>query len=52
MSRVPMGSTAPRDPDVGKAVNRRYWARYELTTQFEAAERLAERWCVTPTGCG
>lgn len=44
MSRVPMGSTTPRDPDVGKPVNRSYWANYEFTTQFEAAERVAEKW--------
>jgi acetyl-CoA C-acetyltransferase len=44
MSRVPMGSTVPKDPDVGKAINRNYWAHYEHTTQFEGAERIAEKW--------
>jgi acetyl-CoA C-acetyltransferase len=47
MSRVPMGSTIPRDPDVGKAINRNYWAHYEHTSQFEGAERIAEKWSMT-----
>jgi acetyl-CoA C-acetyltransferase len=47
MSRVPMGSTTPRDPNVGKPINRDYWAKYEYTTQFEAAERIAERWGIS-----
>jgi acetyl-CoA C-acetyltransferase len=44
MSKVPMGSTTPKDPDVGKPINRGYWKHYEYTTQFEGAERMAERW--------
>jgi acetyl-CoA C-acetyltransferase len=47
MSRVPIGSTTPRDPDVGKPVNRGYWKHYEYTTQFEGAERMAERWGIS-----
>jgi acetyl-CoA C-acetyltransferase len=46
MSKVPMGSTTPRDPDVGKPINRGYWKHYEYTTQFEGAERMAERWSI------
>jgi acetyl-CoA C-acetyltransferase len=44
MSKVPMGSTTPKDPDVGKPINRGYWKHHEYTTQFEGAERMAERW--------
>jgi acetyl-CoA C-acetyltransferase len=47
MSKVPLGSTTPRDPDVGKPINRRYWKHYEYTTQFEGAERMAERWGIS-----
>jgi acetyl-CoA C-acetyltransferase len=47
MSRVPIGSTTPRDPDAGKPVNRGYWKHYEYTTQFEGAERMAERWGIS-----
>ena len=51
MSRVKMGSTIPRDPDVGKPVNKAYWAHYELTSQFEGAERIAEKWGITRADC-
>lgn len=47
MSRVPMGSTTPKVPDVGKPINRAYWAQHEFTTQFEGAERIAEKWGIT-----
>jgi acetyl-CoA C-acetyltransferase len=43
MSRVPMGSAMPRDPNVGKPVNRHYFEHYEFTSQFEAAERIADK---------
>jgi len=51
MSRVPMGSTIPRDPDVGKPINRSYWEHYEFTSQFEGAERMARRWGITRGDC-
>lgn len=51
MSRVPMGSTVPRDGSLGKAVNRNYFRHYEYTTQFEAAERLADEWKISRTDC-
>jgi acetyl-CoA C-acetyltransferase len=51
MSRVPMGSTIPRDPDVGKPVNKSYWAHHELTSQFEGAERIADAWGITREEC-
>ena len=47
MSKVFLGSTTPKDPDVGKPINRTYWQHYEFTTQYEGAERLAERWGIT-----
>ena len=47
MSRVPMGSTIPKDPDVGAPVNKRYWEHYEWTSQFEGAERIADQWGIT-----
>jgi acetyl-CoA C-acetyltransferase len=51
MSRVPMGSSIPRDPNVGKPVNKAYWAHHELTSQFEGAERIADRWGITREEC-
>ena len=47
MSKVKMGSTIPKDPDVGKPVNKNYWVHHELTSQFEGAERIAEQWGIT-----
>ena len=47
MSRVPMGSTVPKDPNVGKSITRKYWDHYEFTSQFEGAERIAEKWGIT-----
>lgn len=45
MSRVPMG--ASMGEGVGKAIPKSYFQRYEFTTQFEAAERIAEKWSIT-----
>ncbi|MHB8465223.1 MAG: steroid 3-ketoacyl-CoA thiolase [Acidimicrobiales bacterium] len=51
MSRVPMGSTVPRDPAVGKPINKNYWQHFEATSQFEGAERIADRWGITRQDC-
>jgi acetyl-CoA C-acetyltransferase len=51
MSQVPLGSTAPRDGHVGKPINRSYWNHHEYTSQFEGAERLAEKWGLTRDDC-
>ncbi|MBV8950220.1 MAG: steroid 3-ketoacyl-CoA thiolase [Actinobacteria bacterium] len=45
MSRVPLGTTVKQGP--GRPIPRSYFARYEVTTQFEAAERIADKWGVT-----
>src|SRR3954462_8473615 len=45
MSRVPMGSSLSEG--VGKAVPKSYFSRYEWTTQFEGAERIADKWGIT-----
>ena len=47
MSRVPMGATIPKDPDVGKPVTRAYRERYEWTSQFQGAEMIAGQWGIT-----
>jgi acetyl-CoA C-acetyltransferase len=47
MSVVPMGSSVPRDPDVGRPRAGRYAERYEVTTQFEGADRIAAAWGLT-----
>ena len=45
MSRVPMGSSL--STGVGKAMPRSYFSRYKFTTQFEAAELIAQKWGIT-----
>jgi acetyl-CoA C-acetyltransferase len=47
MSRVPMGSTVARELNVGKAIPKSYFAHYEFTSQFEGAERIADKWGIT-----
>jgi acetyl-CoA C-acetyltransferase len=51
MSKVPMGSAVPKEPNVGKPVNRDYFKHHEVTTQFEAAERMAEQWEISRVDC-
>jgi acetyl-CoA C-acetyltransferase len=50
MSRVPMGSTVPKDGP-GKPVTRKYWAHHEYTSQFEGAERIADAWGIGRAEC-
>jgi len=45
MSRVPLGVNTSNGP--GRAIPRSYFGRYEMTSQFEGAERIAERWGIT-----
>ncbi|WP_028935813.1 acetyl-CoA C-acyltransferase [Pseudonocardia spinosispora] len=47
MSTVKMGSTVPRDGSLGRPVNRNYWKHHEYTSQFEGAERIADKWGIT-----
>ncbi|MBW8825335.1 MAG: acetyl-CoA C-acyltransferase [Acidobacteria bacterium] len=44
MSRIPMGSNAPEEPDFGQPRGGRYPEVYEPTVQFEGADRIAESW--------
>jgi acetyl-CoA C-acetyltransferase len=45
MSRVPLGSGLSEG--VGKGVPKSYFSKYDYTTQFEAAERIADEWGLT-----
>ncbi len=45
MSRVPMGSNVRNGP--GRAIPKSYFGQYEFTSQFEGAERIAEKWGIT-----
>jgi acetyl-CoA C-acetyltransferase len=45
MSRIPLGSNVKNGP--GRAIPKSYFARWEYTSQFEGAERIAEKWGIT-----
>src|SRR6266568_6968495 len=49
MSRVPLG--AATRGDFGRPTPKSYFEHYEVTSQFEGAERIAEKWGVTRGDC-
>jgi acetyl-CoA C-acetyltransferase len=49
MSRVPLGIAVKNGP--GRPIPKSYFEQYEYATQFEAAERIAEKWSITRADC-
>jgi acetyl-CoA C-acetyltransferase len=49
MSRIPLGVAVKNGP--GRPLPPSYFERYEYATQFEAAERIAEKWGITRDDC-
>ncbi|HSB85968.1 MAG TPA: steroid 3-ketoacyl-CoA thiolase [Ilumatobacteraceae bacterium] len=47
MSRIPIGSNSSKKLGLGIPIPKTYFARYEMTSQFEGAERIAEKWNIT-----
>jgi acetyl-CoA C-acetyltransferase len=47
MSRVPIGSNSSKKLGFGVPIPKSYFPRYEFTSQFEGAERIAEHWGIT-----
>ena len=47
MSRVPIGSSGRKDLGLGIPIPKSYFPRYEMTSQFEGAERIADKWGIT-----
>jgi acetyl-CoA C-acetyltransferase len=47
MSQVPIGSNAARGQGLGNAIPKSYFGEYEFTSQFEGAERIADKWGIT-----
>jgi acetyl-CoA C-acetyltransferase len=45
MSRIPLGSNVKNGP--GRAIPKSYFPQYEYTSQFEGAERIADKWGIT-----
>jgi acetyl-CoA C-acetyltransferase len=47
MSRIPIGSNGKRELGLGRAIPKSYFDQYEFTSQFEGAERIADKWQIT-----
>lgn len=47
MSRIPIGSNSSKKLGLGVPIPKPYFGRYEFTSQFEGAERIAEKWGIT-----
>ena len=45
MSRIPLGANVKSGP--GRAIPKSYYEHYEMTSQFEGAERIAAKWGIT-----
>ncbi len=49
MSRIPLGAAIRGD--FGRPTPKTYFGRYEMTSQFEGAERIAEKWSISRRDC-
>jgi len=47
MSRIPIGSNSNKNLGLGVPIPKTYFEQYEMTSQFEGAERIAEKWGIT-----
>jgi acetyl-CoA C-acetyltransferase len=47
MSRIPIGSNGNKNLGLGVPIPRTYFEQYEMTSQFEGAERIADHWGIT-----
>jgi len=47
MSRIPIGSNSSKKLGLGVPIPKAYFGQYEFTSQFEGAERIAEKWGIS-----
>ncbi|MBI2710633.1 MAG: steroid 3-ketoacyl-CoA thiolase [Actinobacteria bacterium] len=47
MSRIPIGSNSSKKLGLGVPIPKTYFGQYEFTSQFEGAERIAEKWGIS-----
>ena len=47
MSRVPIGSNSRKELGLGVPIPKTYFDNYEMTSQFEGAERIADKWGIS-----
>ncbi len=51
MSRIPIGANSSKKLGLGVPIPKTYFGHYEMTSQFEGAERIADKWGVTRQDC-
>jgi len=51
MSRIPIGMNSSKKLGLGVPIPKPYFGRYEFTSQFEGAERIADKWGVSRSDC-
>jgi acetyl-CoA C-acetyltransferase len=51
MSRIPIGSNSSKKLGLGVPIPKSYFSQYEFTSQFEGAERIADKWAVSRADC-
>jgi acetyl-CoA C-acetyltransferase len=47
MSRIPIGMNSSKKLGLGVPIPKTYFEQYEMTSQFEGAERIADQWGIT-----
>ncbi|MET0580313.1 MAG: acetyl-CoA C-acyltransferase, partial [Ilumatobacteraceae bacterium] len=47
MSRIPIGINSSKKLGLGVPIPKTYFGRYEFTSQFEGAERIADKWGIS-----
>jgi acetyl-CoA C-acetyltransferase len=47
MSRIPIGINSSKKLGLGVPIPKSYFERYEMTSQFEGAERIADKWGIS-----
>src|SRR4249920_1795129 len=47
MSRIPIGVNSSKKLGLGVPIPKTYYGHYEMTSQFEGAERIADKWGIT-----
>src|SRR5829696_9007100 len=47
MSRIPIGVNSSKKLGLGVPIPKTYFQHYEMTSQFEGAERIAEKWGIS-----
>ena len=47
MSRIPIGINSSKKLGLGVPIPKTYFGRYEMTSQFEGAERIADNWKIS-----